>query len=70
MCQFTRLLTEHFDFVRNGERYPLLLETNNPFRIVTQTYFNSEHKIDFCVVEIFMVLLETKKKFLKLTKRP
>ena len=61
--------TLHF-FVRNGERFPLLLETNNAFRIVTQTYFNSEHTIDFCVVKVFMVLLETKKKFLKLTKRP
>ena len=57
-------------FLRNGERFPLLLETNNAFRIVTQTYFNSEHTIDFCVVKVFMVLLETKKKFLKLTKRP
>ena len=57
-------------FVWNGERFPLLLETNNAFRIVTQTYFNSEHTINFCVVEVFMVLVETKKKFLKLTKRP
>ena len=64
----TKRTTLHF-FVRNGERFPLLLETNNAFRIVTQTYFNSEHTIDFCVVKVFMVLLETKKKFLKLTKR-
>ena len=28
------------------------------------------HVIDFCVVKVFVVLLETKKKFLKLTKRP
>ena len=56
--------------VRNGEGFPLLLETNNAFRIVTQTYFNSEHTIDFCVVKVFIVLLENKKKFLKLTKRP
>ena len=61
--------TLHF-FVRDGERFPLLLETNNAFRIVTQTYFNSEHTIDFCVVKVFTVLFETKKKFLKLTKRP
>ena len=66
---YTKRTTLHF-FVRNGERFPLLLETNNAFRIVTQTYFNSEHTIDFCVVKVFMVLLETKKKFLKLTKRP
>ena len=46
--------------VRNGEGFPLLLETNNAFRIVTQTYFNSEH-IDFWVVKVFVVLLETKK---------
>ena len=65
----TKQTTLHF-FVRNGERFPLLLATNNAFRIVTQTYFNSEHTIDFCVVKVFMVLLETKKKFLKLTKRP
>ena len=65
----TKRTTLHF-FVRNGERFPLLLETNNAFRIVTQTYFNSEHTIDFCVVKVFMVLLETKKEFLKLTKRP
>ena len=57
-------------FVRNGERLLLLLETNNAFRIVTQTYLNSEHTIDFCAVKVFMVLLETKKEFLKLTKRP
>ena len=62
----TKRTTLHF-FVRNGERFPLLLETNNAFRIVTQTYFNSEHTIDFCVVKVFMVLLETKKEFLKLT---
>ena len=65
----TKRTTLHF-FVRNRERFPSLLETNNAFRIVTQTYFNSEHTIDFCVVKVFMVLLETKKKFLKLTKRP
>ena len=65
----TKRTTLHF-FVRNRERFPLLLETNNAFRIVTQTYFNSEHTIDFCVVKVFMVLLETKKEFLKLTKRP
>ena len=65
----TKRSTLHF-FVRNGERFPLLLETNNAFRIVTQTYFNSEHTIDFCVVKVFIVLLENKKKFLKLTKRP
>ena len=65
----TKRTTFHF-FVRNGERFPLLLETNNAFRIVTQTYFNSEHTIDFCAVKVFMVLLETKKEFLKLTKRP
>ena len=55
----TKRTTLHF-FVRNGERFPLLLETNNAFRIVTQTYFNSEH-IDFWVVKVFVVLLETKK---------
>ena len=66
----TKRTTLHFFFGENGERFPLLLETNNAFRIVTQTYFNSEHTIDFCVVKVFMVLLETKKKFLKLTKRP
>ena len=55
---------------RNEERFPLLLETNNALKIVTQAYFNSEQTIDFCVVKVFMVLLETKKKFLKLTKRP
>ena len=57
-------------FVRNGKRFPLLLETNNTFRIVTQTYFNSKHTIDFCVVKVLMALLEKKKRFLKLTKRP
>ena len=54
----TKRTTLHF-FVRNGERFPLFLETNNAFRIVTQTYFNSEHTIAFYVVEVFMVLLET-----------
>ena len=56
----TNRTTLHF-FVRNRERFPLLLETNNAFRIVTQIYFNSEHTIDFCVVKVLMVLLETKK---------
>ena len=37
---------------------------------IRETYFNSEHTIDFCVVKVFMVLLETKKKFPKLRKRP
>ena len=41
--------------------FVVLLETN-AFRIVTQTYLNSEHTIDFYVVKVFMVLLETKKK--------
>ena len=66
----TKRTTLHFFLVRNGERFPLLLETNNAFKIVTQTYFNSEHTIDFCVVKVFVVLLETKREFLKLTKRP
>ena len=39
---------------RNEQRFPLLLETNNAFRVVTQTYFNSDHTIDFCVVKVFM----------------
>ena len=38
--------------------------------VVTQEYFNSDHMIDFCVVKLHMVLLETKIKFLKFTKRP
>ena len=67
--QSSKRTTLHF-FVKNGERFPLLLETNNAFRIFTQTYFNSEHTIDFCIVKVFTVLFETKKKFLKLTKRP
>ena len=57
-----------FFFVRNGERFPLLLKMNNAFRIVSQTYINSKHTIDFCVVKVLIVLLETKKRFLKLTK--
>ena len=65
----TKRTTLHF-FVRNGKRFPLLLDTNNAFRIVIQTYFNSEHAIDFCVIKVFMVLIETKQEFLKLTKRP
>ena len=35
-----------------------------------RSYGLSDHMIDFCVVKVFMVLLETKKKFLKLTKCP
>ena len=57
----TKRTTPHA-FVRNGERFPLLLETNNTFRIVTQTYFNSKHTIDFCVVKVLMALLEKKEK--------
>ena len=26
-----------------------VIETNNAFRVITQTYFNSDHMIDFCV---------------------
>ena len=35
-----------------------------------RSYGLSDHMIDFCVVKVFMALLETKKKFLKLTKCP
>ena len=69
----TKRTTLHFFFFFfffNGERFPKLLETNHAFKIITQTYFNSEHIIDFCVVKVFMVSLETKKEFLRLTKRP
>ena len=41
----TKRTTLHF-FVRNGERFPLLLETNNAFKIVTQTYLKSEQAYD------------------------
>ena len=33
-----------------------------------RSYGLSDHMIDFCVVRVFMAMLETKKKFLKLTK--
>ena len=56
--------------VTNEQRFPLVLPTNNAFRTVTQTYFSSDHTIDFCVVKVFMVLLETTIKFIKLTKGP
>ena len=32
---------------------------NSAFRVITRIYFNSDHIIDFCIVEIFMVLLKT-----------
>ena len=67
-CSFGMYALHIFDW--NGEQFPLFLETNNAFRIVTQTYFYSEPTIDFWIVKVFMVLLETKKEFLKLTKRP
>ena len=35
-----------------------------------RSYGLSNHMIDFCVVKVFIALLETKKKFLKLTKCP
>ena len=65
-----------FDESVKGQRFILLLDTNNAslcstnnaFRIVAQTDFNSDNTIDFCVVKVFMTLLETKKEFLKLTK--
>ena len=41
----TKRTTLHF-FVRNRERFPLLLETNNAFKIVNQTYFKSEQAYD------------------------
>ena len=37
------------------------------FRVITPTDFNSDHTIDFCVVKVFMVLLETKIKFLNVS---
>ena len=47
---------------------------NNAFKVVTQSYFNTDHMIDYCVVKVFMVLLKTKTawviKFFKFTKRP
>ena len=33
---------------------------NNAFKVVTQSYFNTDHMIDYCVVKVFMVLLKTK----------
>ena len=68
-----------FDESVKGQRFILLLDTNNAslccstnnaFRIVAQTDFNSDNTIDFCVVKVFKTLLETKKEFLKLTKCP
>ena len=68
-----------FDESVKGQRFILLLDTNNAsfccstnnaFRIVAQTDFNSDHTTDFCVVKVFMTLLETKKEFLKLRKCP
>ena len=56
--------------VTNEQRFPLVLPKNNAFRTVTQTYFSSDHTIDFSVVKVFMVLLETTIKFIKLTKGP
>ena len=35
-----------------------------------RSYGLSDHMIDFCVVKVFIALLETKKTFLKLTKCP
>ena len=57
----------HF-VVRNGQHFPLLLEMNNTFRIASETYFNSDHTINFFVVKVFMVVLQTMKHFLKLTR--
>ena len=57
-----------FDMSVKGQSFILLLDTNNattlPFvvgnehalRIVAQTYFNSDHTIDFCVVKVFIFL--------------
>ena len=59
-----------FDESVKSQRFILLLDTNNAFRIVAQTDFNSDHTTDFCVVKVFMTLLETKKEFLKLRKCP
>ena len=72
-----RMSIVSFDESVKGQRFILLLDTNNAslccstnnaFRIVAQTDFNSDNTIDFCVVKVFMTLLETKKEFLKLTK--
>ena len=35
---------------RNEQRFHLLLLRNNTIRVVTQTYLNSDHMIDFCAV--------------------
>ena len=37
--------------------------------MVTQEYCNSDHMVDFCVVKLHMVLLDTKIRSLKFTKR-
>ena len=36
------------------------LQTNNAFWFITKTYFNSVDLIVFCIVKVFMVLLEMK----------
>ena len=38
----------------------IALEKNNPFLVITQTYFNSVHLIVFCVAKVFMVLSKMK----------
>ena len=35
------------------------LQTNNAFWFITKTYFNSVDLIVFCIVKVFMVLLES-----------
>ena len=41
-----------FDKSVKGQLFILLLERKNAFSIVTQTYFNSDHTINFCVVKV------------------
>ena len=56
---------------RDEQRFPLLLETNNAFRAVTQTYFSSAWPYNrFLCSQSLRGIFRNEKEFLKLTKCP
>ena len=61
--EVTQTMYESSEFGYEGTEYErsmgtTALEKNNPFLVITQTYFNSIHLIVFCVAKVFMVLFK------------
>ena len=58
VLNYVQILWIWKDWIWKVHRYDCI--TNNAFWLITQTYFNSVDLIVFCIVKVFMVLLEMK----------